>query len=225
MTEVRRDRRLFSEPLPTALAGGAVALIIGSLLPWAQGMIGLQPVAFGGMDGAADGLILATLALVLLVLAWKEDFSEPIEGIRRWLPLVVGMICLGIWILGWQSATLAISHWEDDDGRGSIATGYWVAGAGVAIVAVVGAIITLRRRRGEPRIPIPQPRMARRDDIPGLAGFIGGVAGAVLLGAAALALFEPVSVGIPLLFFGGIGAIVGVAWGRRLGRTARRLIG
>src|SRR5688500_20306189 len=83
MTEVRRGRKLFREPLPTALAIGAVILMIGAFLPWAQGMIGFLPVSFGGMDGAADGLILATLALVLLLLAWKRDFTEPIGGIRR----------------------------------------------------------------------------------------------------------------------------------------------
>jgi hypothetical protein len=225
MTEVRRGRRLFREPLPTALAAGAVVLLVGSFMPWAQGMIGLLPVAFGGLDGAADGLILATLAFVLLLLAWKEDFSEPIGGIRRWLPLVIGVICLGLWVLGWQSANLAIAHWQEDDGRGSIVAGYWVAGLGVAIVTVVGAIVTLRPRQGEPRMPIPEPRMARRDDIPVVGGWLGGAVGAVLLGAAAIALFQPVSVGIPLLFFGAIGAIVGVAWGRSLGRLARRLIG
>jgi hypothetical protein len=225
MTEVRRGRKLFREPLPTALAIGAVILMIGAFLPWAQGMIGFLPVSFGGMDGAADGLILATLALVLLLLAWKDDFTEPIGGIRRWLPLVAGLVCVGIWVLGWQSANLAISHWADDDGRGSIVAGYWVAGVGVAIVTIAGAVITLRPRVGEPRMPVPQPRAPRRDDIPEVVAWIGGVAGALVLGAAALALFQPVSVGIPLLFFGSIGAMVGVHWGRSLGRRLRRLVG
>src|SRR5688500_2852374 len=146
MTEVRRGRKLFREPLPTALAIGAVILMIGARLPWAQGMIGFLPVSVGGMDGAADGLLLATLALVLLLLAWTDAFTEPIGGIRRWLPLVVGLICVGIWVLGWQSANLAISRWADDDGGGSIVAGYWVAGVGVAIVTIAGAVITLRPR-------------------------------------------------------------------------------
>lgn len=225
MTRVRRGRKLLREPLPTALAIGAVILIVGAFLPWAQGMIGLLPVAFGGMDGAADGLILATLALVLLLLAWKDDFEEPIGGIRRWLPLSIGLLCIGIWVLGWQSAHLAISHWEDDDGRGSIVPGYWLAGIGVAIVAVVGTIVTLRPRTGEPRIPLPTPRTPTRTDLPAIGGVLGGVIGVLVLAAATIALFEPIAVGIPLLFFGTIGAIVGVSWGRALGRRLLRLIG
>ena len=225
MTKVRRGRKLLREPLPTALAVGAVILMIGAFLPWAQGMIGYLPVAFGGMDGAADGLILATLALVLLLVAWKDDFTEPIGGIRRWLPLSVGLVCVGIWVLGWQSANMAIARWADDDGRGSIVAGYWIAGAGVAIVAIVGAVVTLRPRQGEPRPPLPELRAPRRDDIPDIVAWIGAAVGAVVLGAAALALFDPVAVGIPLVFFGAIGAMLGVHWGRSIGRMMRRLVG
>lgn len=225
LTRPSRRRKLLREPLPTTLAIGAVIVMIGAFLPWAQGMIGFLPVAFGGMDGAADGLILATLAIVLLVLAWKDDFEEPIGGIRRWLPLVIGLVCIGVWVLGWQSAHLAIAHWEDDDGRGAIMPGYWLAGLGVAVVAVVGAIVTLRPRAGEPRPPLPRPRPPRRDDIPAVGAWVGGAVGALAFGAATIALFEPVSVGIPLLFFGAIGAIVGVSSGRAAGRALRGLLG
>ena len=63
-------------------------MFVGALLPWAEGMVGLLPVRFGGFDGAADGLILAGFAIVALLFARSPDFMNAVDGARRWAPLL-----------------------------------------------------------------------------------------------------------------------------------------
>jgi hypothetical protein len=199
-------------------------MIVGALLPWAEGRIGFLPVSFGGLDGAADGLILATLGLVLLIIAWSRDFLDAPDGGRRWAPMIIGLVCLGLWLLGRQQAEQAIRAWEDDDGSGSLVIGYWIAGIGVLLVLALGSFASLRHHEGETSSPIAVLRRPRASDLPSLGAALGSVAGAIAGGAAALALFPPVTVGAPLLFFAGIGFVMGAYVGRRVGAGLRRLL-
>jgi hypothetical protein len=221
LTERRTDKPLVRDPLRLALLVGALVITIGAFLPWAEGMIGLLPVRFGGFDGAADGLTLATLGGVLILMAWKGDFLEAHDGARRWAPMLIGLACIALWLLGRQSAEITISHWENDDGSGSLVVGYWIAGAGVIAVAIAGSVASLRRRPGETRIPLPRPRLPRRDDIESLSAGVGAVAGAVIGAVATLNLFESPAVGVPLLFFGFLGFVFGGFAGQSVGRRLR----
>ena len=120
--------------------------------------------SFGGFDGAADGLILAAFAIAGVLMARSSDFLDAVDGVRRWAPLLLGLACVGIWLLGWQSAQFRIQGWEDDDGSGSMTIGYWIAGVGVAIVAIVGAYASLRYHEGQGSDPLALLRMPRRSD-------------------------------------------------------------
>ena len=151
LTTARSGRPIYRDPLRLALAVGAAIMFVGALLPWAEGRIGFLPKRFGGLDGAADGLILATLGFVLIVIARSQDFLEAPDGGRRWTPMLIGVVCVGIWLLGRQQAEQAIAAWEDDDGSGTLVMGYWVAGIGVG------------DRRG-PRL-VRQPSPPRRRDV------------------------------------------------------------
>lgn len=207
------------------LAIGAAVMFVGALLPWAEGRIGFLPVKFGGLDGAADGLILATLAFVMLLIARSHDFLEAPDGGRRWAPMLIGLVCLGIWLLGRQQAEQAIAAWVDYDGSGSIVTGWWVAGAGVLIIAVVGSFTSLRHHEGETSSPTSLLRLPRTSDLAPLGATLGALAGAIGGGSAAVAIFPPTAVGAPLVFFAGFGFVVGAYAGRRLGTGLRRLLG
>jgi hypothetical protein len=66
--------------------------------------------------------------------------------------------------------------------------------------------------------------MPRLDDIESIAAAAGAVIGAIAAGAATLALFNPVSVVVPLLFFGFIGLALGSIGGRSVGARLRRLV-
>lgn len=225
LTTVRSGRPIYRDPLRLALAVGAAIMFVGALLPWAEGRIGFQPKRFGGLDGAADGLILATLAFVLIVIARSQDFLEAPDGGRRWTPMLIGVVCVGIWLLGRQQAEQAIAAWEDDDGSGTLVMGYWVAGIGAVIVAVLGSFASLRHHEGETSSPTSLLRMPRRSDLEPLGATFGAIAGAIGAGGAAVAIFPPSTVGAPLIFFAGIGFVLGAYAGRRLGSGLRRLIG
>src|SRR4029453_18820999 len=89
--------------------------------------------------------------------AWSRDFLRAVDGARRWAPLLLGLGCVGIWLLGFQAAQMAIASWERDTGHGTMVIGYWIAGLGVGIVAIVGAYATLRYHEGQTGDP-PAPR-------------------------------------------------------------------
>src|SRR4029453_8821351 len=93
--------------------------------------------------------------------AWSRDFLRAVDGARRWAPLLLGLGCVGIWLLGFQAAQMAIASWGRDPGAGTMVIGYWIAGLGVGIVAIVGAYATLRYHEGQtgdPPAPIRWPR-------------------------------------------------------------------
>lgn len=226
LTERRRGPGLLRDPLRLALVAGTLVLIAGALLPWAEGMIGLLPVAYGGgLDPTADGLFAAIVGAVLLFFVRDRGFIEAVEGPRRWAPMVIGLACLGLWLVGAQSAGNAIRRWEGDDGTGSLAPGYWIAGVGAVAVAIAGTIAALRRRPGEPAVRMPLPRRPRRSDIETVAAAAGAVLGAIAGSVGALLLFDPVTVGVPLLFFGMLGLVFGAFAGQSTGERLRRLIG
>ena len=218
LTTARSHRAFLRSPIRLGFAIGAVIMFVGALLPWAEGMVGLLPVRFGGFDGAADGLTLAAFSIVALLMARSPDFLFAVDGVRRWAPLLLGLGCVGIWLLGWQSGQFRIQGWEDDDGHGSMAIGYWIAGVGAAIVAAVGAYATLRYHEGQTSNPTALVRRPRRSDAVALVGWLGAVVGLVLGASAALAIFQPAAVAAPMLFMAAIGVIAGAYLGRALGR-------
>jgi hypothetical protein len=225
LTRARSGRDLLHSPLRLSLAIGALIMFVGALMPWAEGLIGYLPVRFGGFDGAADGLILAAFAIVALLFARSRDFLDAPDGARRWAPLLLGLACVGIWVLGFQAAQITIQHWQDDDGHGSIAIGYWVAGLGVWIVAIVGAYATLRYHEGQTTDPTALLRLPRRSDLTPIATAIGAVVGLVGGALLAVSIVPPAAASAPMLFMGTIGLVVGGYAGRAVGRFVQGLLG
>ena len=228
LTTAGHGRAIFRDPIRAGLVVGAIVMAIGSFMPWAEGHVGLLAKEFGGLDGAADGLIMSGLAIVLLVIARSPDFLQSTDGARRWAPMLIGLACLALWLLGRQQAEMAIHSWEEDSGGGTLAVGWWVAGVGTLIVAVVGSIASLRRRAGEAKLSIGAidvVRRPRRSSIGPISATIGGILGALAGGAFALAVFPPITVGAPMVFFAGLGLVFGGFAGSSIGRRLVRLLG
>jgi len=221
LTKARSHPAFLRSPARISYAVGAGILFLGSLLPWAEGMVGLLPVRFGGFDGAADGLILAALSIVALVFARSADFFDALEGIRRWAPMLLGLVCVGLWALGWQSGQFRIQGWEDDDGHGSMVIGYWIAGIGALTLAVVGSYVTLRYHEGQTSDPKALVRLPRRSDAPTILAWVGGLAGLALGALVAGELFEPAARAAPMLFMAAAGVIGGGYLGRAVGQVVR----
>lgn len=218
----RRRFTILRSPIRLLYAGGAATMFIGALMPWAEGLVGFLPVKFGGFDGASDGLILAAFSIVALVFAWSDDLLHAVEGPRRWAPLILGLLSVGIWLLGFQSAQMAIRGWEDDTGHGSMVIGYWLTGVGVAIVAAVGSYATLRHHDGQRGDPLALVRRPRRSDAAAVLGWVGGIAGLLLGAWVALQVFPPISVAAPMLFLAAIGLFGGAYVGRAVGNAIAR---
>jgi hypothetical protein len=225
LTKAGRGSSLLRDPLRLGLVSGAVVMAIGGFLPWAEGHIGFLPKQFGGLDGAADGTIMAGLAVVLVVIVRTPEFLESADGGRRWVPMIIGLASIALWLLGRQQAEAAIRSWEDDGGGGTLQVGYWVAGLGAAAVALFGSVASLGRRAGNVRISPPTVRRPRRTDLRPLAAALGALIGATAGAVLALALFPPITVALPILFFGSFGLVFGSFAGGSLGRRLAKLIG
>jgi hypothetical protein len=221
LTQARSHPEFLRNPVRLAIAIGAVIMLVGAMLPWAEGMVGLLPVRFGGFDGAADGLILAGFAVVALLFARSPDFLDAVDGARRYAPLLLGLACVGVWLLGWQAGQIRIAGWVEDSGDGSMSVGYWIAGVGVLIVAVAGAYATFRYHEGQTSDPRALLRMPRRSDAVTLFAWIGGLAGLALGAWAAAEYFEPAARSAPMLFMAAAGVIGGAYLGRAVGRLVR----
>lgn len=222
LTQGSRDPGLLRDPLRLAVVAGTIVFIVGALLPWAEGMIGFLPVFYGGgLDPTADGFFLAIVGAVLLFFVRDHGFVEATDGPKRWAPMLIALAGVVLWLVGSQSSATAIRRWEGDDGTGSLALGYWIAGAGVVTAAVAATIAAVRRRPGEGPIRLPHPRLPGRGDVEGVLGAVGAVVGAVAGAVGALALFDPISVIVPLLFFGTLGLIFGQFAGQSIGARLR----
>lgn len=218
LTARKRGREFLRDPIRIGLAVGSAAMAVGALLPWAEGLIGFLPMRFGGLDGAADGLIMLTLAIVTALIASNEGFLEAADGARRWTPMLIGLACVFLWLLGGQAAQMEIGRWQDDDGSGSLQPGYWLTGLGAVTVAIIGTVASARLRETDAGSGLPSLRRPGRSDAAQLAAAAGGIGGAIAGGALALALFSGVTVVAPMVFFAAIGFLLGASAARGLGR-------
>jgi hypothetical protein len=195
-------------------------MMVGCLLPWAQGHLGYLAVQFGGFDRASDGLILFALGIVILVLFVRSSgFLDAPDGARRWAPLVVGVVGVGLWLVALQQSLITIESWRRDYGDGSVVSGWWVTGFGAVIVGITGAYATLRHHEGQAGERTAILRKPRRSDAGTIFTWVGGIAGLVVGAGAALEIFPAISASAPMVFLGGFGMILGAYLGRLAGNA------
>jgi len=218
LTKVERSPSILHDPLRAGLAASGLAIVIGCLQPWAEGMVGFQPQSFGGFDGAGDGAILLFLAIILLFIARDRGFVEARDGGRRYLPMIVGLVALADWVIGRQQADVLIDGWLRTGGTGSLAPGFYLAGTGALGAAVLGSVASLRKGEGRTGGLRSLIRGPRRSDVPTLVASAGLLIGFLLGAGLALSVIPVAVVEAPLVFLAGFGAVAGAFVGRSLGR-------
>ena len=220
LTQSRRSFAILRSPLRITMGIGALIMMVGCFLPWAQGHLGFLPVQFGGFDRASDGVILFVLGVVVLALFVRgADSLDAPEGLRRWAPLIVGLVCVGLWLVALQQSLITIESWRRDYGDGAVVAGWWVTGVGAVIVGITGAYATLRPHEGQASDPNSILRKPRRSDAGPILTWVGGIAGLIVGAAAALEIFPAISASAPMVFLGGLGMILGAYLGRVAGNA------
>ena len=199
---------------------GAGLTIVGSFMSWADGLLpGRIVVGFSPMT-SPDGVILPILAAAAIGLTLSEGVAESRTRTLQAALAVLGGVAVLIWISALGSANREIADWQRQHGSGAIGAGIWLAAGGVALLAVCGAILSVRAWRtngaaGDPSDVIVTRRSVARASIEvagGVAGLIGGIVlGLVLAGPAGLALMS-------------LGSILGGAAGLAAGNRVARLV-
>jgi hypothetical protein len=217
LTKAERNPSILHDPLRAGLAASGLAIVIGCFQPWAEGMVGFVPQTFGGFDGAGDGAILLSLAIILLFIARDRGFIVARDGGRRYLPMIVGLVALADWAIGKQQADVLVAGWLRTGGTGSLAPGFYLAGVGALGAAVLGSVTSLRKGEGRTEGLRSLLRVPRRSDIPTLVTSIGLVGGFLLGAGLALSIVPAAVVEAPLVFLAGFGAVAGAYLGRLIG--------
>ena len=217
----------FREPVRAGVLLASGLFIIGSRVPWIEGMLPYQPhVEVSGYANAGDGAITFLAALFTLGWALRRSFFESRQTAIAIFPLVIGVAGLVITRVAAQNAEFLIANWEKRGGHGSISTGLWLTVLAALTMTVAGAIHLWRIRREVSFRPGLTP-----GDIGAVAGAVAGAVGGVI-GATAIAdrfisqdqaaVFASAQVFIllPLLF---LGAWVGSKVGRAIGDGFRTM--
>jgi len=215
-----RDRlEAFREPVRAAVILASAGLIVGSRLPWIEGMLPYQPhVVVGGYDNAGDGAITLIAALFTLGWALRRQIFDSRQGVVVVFPLVIGLGGLVISRVAAQNAEILIADWAKRGGSGSISVGLWLTAIASLALAVAGAVHVWRLRR-EVRFRLGLTPGDIGAVVGGVAGAIGGVIAATMVAGqfvsqdqAAVFASAQVVILLPMLFIG--------AWiGARIGRT------
>jgi hypothetical protein len=213
-----RGPRLIRQPLRLALVVGAGLAVIGSFLSWANGQLpGPTPVDFSPMN-TADGLLLPIVAGLSVWLALSESVAASRTRTLQAALAILGVVGLLSWLSALGSANRTVAAWVARGGAGEIGLGIWLAAVGVALMAVPGAILSIRAWRtngaaGDPTDVVITRRSIIRATTEMAAGVIGLVGGIVL----GLDVSGPS--GLALMAFGSMfGGSLGLWIGNRLAR-------
>ena len=191
---------------------GSVLAIVASPLPWLTRVGNPPPEVRTGWTGTADGFLLATVAIVLLVMAVSRVAEEARSRGLRLLPAGLGLLAA---ILGFGSQrTLEnqVAIWTSEGATGVYEPWFYLnlLGAGLACVGGLWLGIRRGRRPAAPSDPTDAVQVTRRGVATALFGGLGVVLGAGVSATVVLTSgLNDVAMSMPLLFAVLIGALFG----------------
>jgi hypothetical protein len=213
------------DPARVLATVGALAMIVGCLLPWAAGVDGRnQRVAFGANDGTADGVFIIVVAIFVLIMTLDRGVAETRSRTLQLGPFVTTIVAALIWLGGVRSSGFAIDAWIDSGGSGGHAPGLWLTIAGIVVAAIGSGWIHLRRSpeiRAQTVSVREEWDLTRRGVSEAVAGMVGAVVGAALGLAIAVAVAGSLGVLLMVILcaagfvFGMQAAVLVVRWVER----------
>jgi hypothetical protein len=190
-----RDRGLRDDPGRIVLLIAAVGLVLGGLMPWAEGRDPAGfPVAYTPQAGLAEGYLLLVSALILAILASGRVLVESGSRTVQLLPLAVAVVALAMWLGADRTSLMHIEEWTSGGGFGA-QTVWRVLTAG-AIVAIVAGTIWLEftrpaEVRGRTRGLVAEWRPSRVGLTEAVVAGVFGIAGALIGGALTIVALGP----------------------------------
>jgi hypothetical protein len=219
-TKRRRGASLLLTPARITVGIGAAITIVAGLMPWAEGSApgrtGFEPIFFSGLGGAGDGVLLVLLAGGIAFMTLHETPATSRVRLLHVVPYGLLLLAAMTWVNGYRAAELEIAAWERRGGSGSLAIGLWLAGAGIAVMAVglLALLPGILRWRRQSHDPADLMTVSRR----GVAEVVGGAIGVLVGGAigiqGAVSLTPTPVIGLIALgaVFGGLFGAYGGAW-------------
>jgi hypothetical protein len=213
------------EPARVIVGIGAAMGVLAGLMPWAEGTApgrsGFEPVAFSGLDGAGDGVMLMLLAGAIGFLSLHRTPAGSRVRSVRLAPTVLVGLAGATWLTGHRAALAAIDAWGRRGGHGDISLGLWLAAAGILAMAAGSAWLLppVLRWKAAADDPGDLVTIHRRDLMEGVGGVIGTFLGAIAGISGAVAVTGPTIIGMIALgaTFGGL---LGAYAGARVARAA-----
>jgi hypothetical protein len=131
-----------------ALLLAAICLLLGSLLPWAEGREPLRgAVSFRATQGLGEGVVLVAGAILLLFLARGRDMWESTSRTLQLLPLGFALIGIAMWLGIDNHAQINIRDWTRRGGSGELTNVRYVAAMGLALTLIATTWLEWHRPR------------------------------------------------------------------------------
>jgi hypothetical protein len=211
-----RERGLRDDPGRILLLLAAVGLLLGGLMPWAEGKdpAGL-PIAYTAQQGLAEGYLMLVCALVLAVLASRRLLVESTSRTVQLIPLAVAVVAVTMWLGAERTSLLRIEEWASGGGFGVQTV--WRVVTAVAIVGIIAGTVWLEFTRpadirASTRGLIAEWRPSRVGFIEALVAGALGIAGALVGGAVTIGALGP-NGSIFAVFVSLVGMAVGISVG------------
>lgn len=216
----RSEAPLPGQPMRLLLAVGGGIALVGTFLPWREGRLSSgEPVSFSAMS-TADGVLLQIIAVVMVGLGMSRAVAGARSRALQAALLVLGGVSTLLWLNGLAAAQRPVTSLEGVAWQDPLGTGIWVTGAGVALLATVGAILSIRAWRTVGAAPDPQDVLVTRRSV--VRAVVEAACG---VGGMSVGLIAAVNATGPIFLAAmGFGTIAGGAVGLALGHALARRI-
>ena len=218
------SRGLRDDAARVVLLLAALALFLGGLLPWAEGIDATgHAVSYTPQAGLAEGYVMMVVALILAALSRGRVLLETTSRTVQLVPLALAVVAGAMWLGADRASLEDISLWQAGGGTGAQTAWRLVTGAAIAGI-VTGTIWLDFARPADVRARtsglIAEWRVSRVGFAEAVAAAVLGFGGAIASGAVTIIALGP-NGAIFAVFVTLFGMAAGISAGLGIVRWAR----